>query len=199
MITTVIFDYGNTLVRFCEKELAALYTDTPEDAQLIETVFFDRYYWSRLDEGTLSHKNWIADAAKRLPPHLHPTLQTIADTWYYRLPAIDGMEALVKKLHRRGTKLYLLSNISKAFSERIGEFPLFSLFDGIICSADYRVTKPDTRLYKILLDTYALTAEECLFIDDRADNIEAAERLGIHGYLFDGDAKTLAQYLDTPV
>lgn len=196
MIRNVIFDYGNTLVRFHEGELAKSYTKNPEDATLIEEIFFSREYWSRLDEGTLTHEEWLACGQERLPAHLHKLLPEIMSSWYYRLPGIEGMASLVHGLKERGVGLYLLSNISLAFAERIREFPILSLFDGIVCSAVYHVTKPDPRIYRILLDTYRLRAEECLFVDDRADNIEAARSLGITGYLFDGDSERLKTTLE---
>lgn len=196
MIRNVIFDYGNTLVRFHEGELAKSYTDNPEDATLIEEIFFSREYWSRLDEGTLTHEEWLARGQERLPAHLHKLLYEIMSSWYYRLPEIEGMAPLVRELKNRGVGLYLLSNISLAFAERIHEFPILSLFDGIVCSAVHHVTKPAPKIYRILLDTYRLRAEECLFVDDRADNIETARSLGIMGYLFDGDSEKLRKTLE---
>lgn len=197
MIDTLIFDYGNTLVRFSERELAATYTESAEDITLLTDIFFSREYWQRLDEGTLTHGEWITLAKKRLPEHLHPLLTEIADTWYYRLPEIKGMAELVKKLKSRGIKLYLLSNISNAFAAHIDDFPLLSLFDGIICSAVYQTAKPESKIYEILIDTYKLATSGCLFVDDREDNLDAAAKFGIHTYLFDGDADKLSQYLDT--
>ncbi len=197
MIDSVIFDYGNTLVRFSEEELAATYAENAGDATLLCNVFFSREYWQKLDEGALTHEEWINAAQKRLPERLHPTLQAIADTWYYRLPEIEGMTELVKTLKERGVKLYLLSNISNAFAEHISDFPLLSLFDGIICSAVYKAAKPDPRLYEILISRYKLATSSCVFIDDRKDNLDAAAQFGITPYLFDGDAEKLKNYLDS--
>ena len=59
------------------------------------------------------------------------------------------------------------------------------------------MVKPHAEIYEYLLNTYKLKAEECIFIDDRLDNIEAGEKLGIKGYLFDGDAEKLRGYLKT--
>ena len=41
-----------------------------------------------------------------------------------------------------------------------------------------KITKPDPRLFGILLDRYGLKAEESLFIDDTAANIDTANALG---------------------
>ena len=38
--------------------------------------------------------------------------------------------------------------------------------------------KPNRRIYEILLERYDLDPTECLFFDDRADNVEAARNLG---------------------
>ncbi len=44
------------------------------------------------------------------------------------------------------------------------------------------INKPDPRIYQALLDKYQLKADECIFIDDRADNIKAASLLGLGTY-----------------
>ena len=43
------------------------------------------------------------------------------------------------------------------------------------------MVKPEPGIYRALLEDYDLKAEECVFLDDRAENIEAAKVLGIHG------------------
>lgn len=197
MITTVIFDYGNTLARYDQNELARAYADTEEDATLLGDVVFSRYYWDRLDEGTLSDEEWIADSQRRLPARLHEKAALVAKTWHHALPIIDGMAEIVDFLHRRGIKLYLLSNISNSFDERKGEIDILKGFDGYLCSATVGVVKPDPRIYEILISRYDLATDSCLFIDDRQDNLDAAAAFGIHTYLFDGDATRLRAYLDT--
>lgn len=197
MINTVIFDYGNTLARYDQEELGRMYAANPEDASLLCEVAFSRYYWDRLDEGTLSNDEWIADAKKHLPPHLQALVPIIATTWHKRLPIIDGMQALVDSLRHRGVKLYLLSNISEFFYEHHHEIEILKDFDGILCSATVKAVKPNPEIYEILIDRYHLATNSCVFIDDRQDNLDAAAAFGIHTYLFDGDADRLSRYLDT--
>ena len=43
----------------------------------------------------------------------------------------------------------------------------------------------------MLYSTFDLTPSECLFIDDSAPNIEGAERTGMPGIVFHGDADEL--------
>ena len=39
--------------------------------------------------------------------------------------------------------------------------------------------KPDEAIYRALVEKYGLRIEECLFFDDRSENIEAARKLGM--------------------
>ena len=196
MIDTVIFDYGNTLVTFKEDELVKTYTKNPDDAKILLNVFLAPEYWQKLDAGTLTHDEWLKAAKKRLPDHLYPIAVELSNTWYYRLPDIEGMAELVKSLKARGVKLYLLSNISKAFAEHISDFPLLSLFDGIVCSGVEQAAKPERKIYEILIERYHLATNSCVFIDDRQDNLDTAAEFGIRPYRFDGDAAKLSAYLN---
>ena len=109
------------------------------------------------------------------------------------------MEKLVADLKKTGAKLYVLSNVSIGFANTYKDVPwireLFSHFDGIILSGTIGLAKPGKEVFEHLLAKFDLNAEECLFIDDSAKNIEAAKALGINGYLFDGDAEKLRMHL----
>ena len=52
-------------------------------------------------------------------------------------------------------------------------------------SGDVGATKPDERIYRALLDGFQLQPGAAVFIDDRADNVEAAERFGMRGIQFE--------------
>jgi FMN phosphatase YigB (HAD superfamily) len=90
--------------------------------------------------------------------------------------------AFIKKCKRQGHRIYGLSNwdaasfavLKKQHSE------LFDLFDGIVISAEVKANKPHPTIYRILLDRYELQAENCWFIDDQQENINAAQKLGIN-------------------
>ena len=44
--------------------------------------------------------------------------------------------------------------------------------------------KPDADIYQCLFDKYNLNPEECVFIDDRLENIEGGRKLGMEGIAF---------------
>nr|MCR5654305.1 HAD-IA family hydrolase [Lachnospiraceae bacterium] len=66
---------------------------------------------------------------------------------------------------------------------------------GILSYQEWLI-KPDREIYDLLLRRYELKPEECLFFDDRADNCETAERVGIHTHRFIGYEDAVA-YLRT--
>ncbi len=47
-----------------------------------------------------------------------------------------------------------------------------------------KMVKPDPEIYKLLCMTYDLKPEECVFLDDREDNLKSAGALGFHTVRF---------------
>ena len=70
-------------------------------------------------------------------------------------------------------------------------------FDGGVASCEVHVNKPDPKIYKALLDKYSLKAEECVFIDDRLENVQAAFALGFAGIQMKDSVGTLVRSLAT--
>lgn len=75
-------------------------------------------------------------------------------------------------------KLALLTNAKIGLWDEWQEGKLKDYFEVIVDSSVEHVLKPDERIYQILLERLNLAAEECLFIDDTKEYVEAAEKLG---------------------
>ena len=84
----------------------------------------------------------------------------------------------------RGSTRPLHPNMALDFIEFLRTKEVYKYFDGEVVSCHEKVVKPDTEIYRILVDRYNLKPEETLFIDDRKSNVEAAESEGICGYHF---------------
>ena len=195
MYQNVIFDYGNTLAAYIERDIARRFVSDEADAALFGEVFFDRLYFDRLDDGSITNEEWFAAAAKRLPDRLHPMMKAAADGWYRTLPDIPGMGAVVARLRVAGRGLYLLSNISREFAANAHELPILQAFHGMVMSGPLGIVKPERGIYEHLLQKYNLDPATCVFVDDRAINIEGARAAGIAGSLFDGNASRLMDFL----
>ena len=55
--------------------------------------------------------------------------------------------------------------------------------DGLMVSYMINITKPDERIYQALCDKYSLDKSKCLFFDDRKENVLAARKFGMFGYV----------------
>ena len=98
------------------------------------------------------------------------------------MTVIEEGIALFDAVRARGFRTYVLSNLHSDWYEKLQhKHDFFKKFDGIVISGHVNSTKPHPVIYQHLLTTYALTPEECLFIDDREDNIVAGKALGIDG------------------
>lgn len=121
------------------------------------------------------------------------------ENWIVNLAPIAGMTDILRKLKAKGSKLFLLSNISKGFAENYKNIPhvnnILSFFDGLVFSGPIGLVKPNKEIFEHLLKKYDIKAEESLFIDDNISNINGAETVGIKGYLFDGDVDKLKSFI----
>lgn len=59
-------------------------------------------------------------------------------------------------------------------------------FDYVLSSSDFGAKKPESEVYRLLLDTIDVSAKECVFFDDRLANVEGAKAVGIQAHLFEG-------------
>lgn len=138
---------------------------------------------------------------KEIPKSDKNFLKAIAETFFNpekfaasKRPIAHVIQML-RDLREAGYKLYVLSNWDAQ------SFPIFqkqyteimNLFDGIMISGDVGLIKPDPKIYKKCLKKFKIKACESLFIDDQKINVDAAETIGISGFLFDHSNKKSIQ------
>ncbi len=141
-------------------------------------------FWEEYDRGTLT-RDEVTDVLCRLKGCDRDTCAALIDEAIDRQEPIAPTERLIGDLKAAGYRLYVLSNMSREFIDFLRRVPVYRHFDGDVVSCEERTVKPEPRIYEILLDRFALDPAETLFIDDRPENIAAAERHGIRGCLFD--------------
>jgi putative hydrolase of the HAD superfamily len=99
--------------------------------------------------------------------------------------------AVLSGLARTGK--YLLATINNEPLElnvrRIEQFNLRQEFEAFFSSCFVRIRKPDEAIYRLALEVTQRRAEECLFIDDRALNLECARQLGMRTIHFQSAAQ----------
>jgi HAD superfamily hydrolase (TIGR01509 family) len=97
---------------------------------------------------------------------------------------VDGVEELLGRLRASGERLWVHSNYSPWVTEIRERLGLDRFFDGYAMSFDLKARKPDERAYRAALELAGEVATNCLFIDDRETNVEAAKVLGMKGIIF---------------
>ena len=188
------------IAQFYPEKLTAPYVSDEKTKNYIADIVFDRLYWDKLDWGTITDDEVKESIRSRVPDELKDIARTVYDNWVNNLIPVPGMEKLIQDIHKSGKKMYLLSNISKGFEAGYSNVEwinnLFECFDGLVLSGPIGIAKPGVDVFEYLLKKYELNREECLFIDDNEMNIEGAKKAKIKGYLFDGDAEKLREYIE---
>lgn len=184
MIKNVIFDIGAVLVdwnpRYYYRKV--IKDEAEIEKFLTEVCHFD--FNHSLDLG----RPWPEARAELLEkfPQYETMIDAYWDNWLemFSGPIHESVDILMD-IKRRGYPVYALSNWNDIkFQVALQEFPFFRLFDGRIVSGEVKLGKPDPAIYQLLLDTYKLNPRECLFIDDRLVNVEAARQFGIEAVQF---------------
>jgi len=184
MPSTVVFDLGNVLVRWNPRLLyEQLIPDGGELDQFFDTVI--THDWIRDQDAGRTFADGIALLTARFPRY-EAEIRAFWERWHEMVPGpIEETVAILAELKARQTPLYALTNWShETFPIARARFPFFDWFAGIVVSGEVRLVKPDARIYRHLLETHGLQAEDCVFIDDSPANVAGARALGITGLHF---------------
>jgi putative hydrolase of the HAD superfamily len=185
----VIFDVGGVLLDWNPgRVLQGFYADASERERMKQLIFHHAD-WLELDRGAMAEDvllQRIAERAGRPVPELNGLFEVVRDSLH---PKQDTV-ALLGSLSARGVPLYCLSNMpSKIYATLSQRFDFWQHFDGIVISGDIRMVKPEPAIFRHLLERYGLRAGDTVFVDDLPVNVEAAQRLGLHGIVFENAAQ----------
>lgn len=175
----LLLDLGDVLVSVDQPRLAAgLATLAGRTVEQVEEVLFARGLKRALDLGTVG----AAAAWRRFCAQLEVKLRFVdfALTYCDLFATIEPTQALVRALRAAGHRAYLLSNTDTLHLGAIrARWELVRSLDGTAASFDLGVIKPDPRFYQRALGHLGLRVQDCVFVDDRADNIDAARGVGL--------------------
>jgi putative hydrolase of the HAD superfamily len=95
---------------------------------------------------------------------------------------------IASEFRRRGHRTAMLSNgVSEIIARIRDERRLEAWFDVVIVSCEVGRCKPDPEIYRMCLDRLQTPANLTLFVDDRMENLQAAEAVGLRTLRFTGD------------
>lgn len=200
MIKNVVFDLGGVLVGLDLAKCRAAFEAIGLQAigALIDPCH-PAAMMERMEQGELSFHE-TCEEMRRMTGNRTVTDEQIAAAISAFLTGIP-VETLraIEALRRRGIRTYVLSNNNPAAMETIRRMfaadgrTMEDYFDGIYLSYRMRSLKPHAEIFIKMLEDSGMLAEESLFIDDSARNIETARRLGfaVHRAAPDEDFRPL--------
>jgi putative hydrolase of the HAD superfamily len=181
-LKAVIFDYGLVL---CDAQPKA---DVEAMASLLQMDFRNFYdsswrYRLEYDQAALDPAAyWNAVAQRQLSPEeINGLIDLDNRSWTHPNAVMPGWAG---QLRQAGVRTAILSNMPMTVRDAVNRCDWLPEFDCRTYSCDLRVTKPSPEIYLHCVEKLGVAPPEALFLDDRAENIRAAENLGIHGIVF---------------
>ena len=188
----VVFDLGKVLVdfdyRITARRIAAQGTLSPEAVQ----QFIDQSpLLHRFETGLLTNEQFYAEICRstgfRGP--FAEFSQFFADIFW----PIETMIEWQARLCAHRVPTYIFSNTNDLAVLHIQRrFPFFANFSGYVYSYQVGVMKPHPKMYEAVERMAGKRGEEILYLDDRAENVEAARARGWQVILHEAPAQTLA-------
>ena len=201
MIKNILFDFGRTLVEHPEdgagRQIIKESGITDEnDIRLVQKVIFNvDKYLNRLDEDSLDREEYKASIKQELPEKFHNAVALISDYHIDRLPLLKDTLYMLEKLKNDGFKLFITSNLDLLHSSQMPDHKIAKYFDDMVFSSQIKVRKPFKDFFEIALRKFGVNREECLFVDDLEENVQGAEKCGIKGFVFKGNAQDVLDYI----
>jgi putative hydrolase of the HAD superfamily len=185
-IRAVIFDYGMVLSQAQEPvALNNLLTITGLDRDT-----FDSHYWTHrhaYDMGKLNGRTYWQQFAADTAIELTSTdIERLIENDVLMWCTInEPMVAWAKSLADSGLRIGILSNMGEdVLAYMRQEFGWLGDFDHHTWSCELGIAKPDPAIYTYTCEKLDVAPAEALFLDDKAENIRAAETVGLVGIQF---------------
>lgn len=182
VLSTVVLDLGQVLVEWEPWRAHPELTRQAWDA-VARQIGFDELNlradagerWADLEAEVAARWSELAGFVERYEREFAATL----------VGPVAGMPALVGQLRERGLRLLGLTNWStETFPRGVAAVPAIGELEAVVVSGEIGLVKPDPAIFEHLLATHDVDPATALFVDDRADNVEAAVAVGFHGHVF---------------
>jgi putative hydrolase of the HAD superfamily len=185
MIRTIISDMGRVILWFDNevfiRKLAV--TATLSEDKIKEAAHWNLGLLTDFDRGSILPGDFYRRVARAVG-------STIGEAEFYEIyndifslnpPALD----VLRKQKDAGRTLLLLSNTDILRFGYIREkYPEILMFDDYVLSFELGMVKPEPEIYLEAARRAGCRPEECVFIDDMPENVEAAIKLGMTGIVY---------------
>ena len=194
-IKTIFWDIGGVLltngwdVNQRARVLNRLGVDLKAYEKIHDSV---NYFWER---GLMSARDFFERTVLSTNPQLSLSFEELWELVCGESKVLhpESFEIL-DDLRRSGEfRLATLNNESRELNDyRLEKFGLRQYFDYFICSGYVHEMKPLAEIYRAATDVSGLPPETALFIDDKQENCDAAEAMGMNAIRFDSPEQLCA-------
>ena len=185
-IRHIVFDIGKVLIHYDpELPFMRLIPDAEKRARFLREVCTADWNIEQ-DRG----RAWAEAEAHLIG--LHPgeeeMIRAFRRHWHEMVPhALDDSVAIMQGLVDAGHDVTMLTNFAAdTFVEARARYPFLEMPRGVTVSGEVGLIKPDERIYRLHAETFGLTPEATLFIDDSQPNVDGAVAAGWNAVLFTG-------------
>jgi 2-haloacid dehalogenase len=184
----VVFDLGNVLIRWDPHPAIAAGVGDDEAARFLAADDFDFGAWNHEQDAGRRFADSERAAVERVPHWRDHVLAYRAHFERSLVGQIDSTVEVLGELHAAGVRVFALTNWSdELFPVALDRFEFLGLFEDIVVSGAEALAKPDPRIFAVLAQRTGLPLESCVFVDDKAENVTAAQAAGLDGVLFRPD------------
>ena len=181
--TAIIFDFFGVIC----SEIAPFWFEKyfpPDEAKRLKS-----FYSTPADQGKIS-ENELFNILGKL---IQKTPEEVKSEFKSYIKIDDKVVSLIKHL-KPTYKLGLCTNSpSQLIRTILKSHDLTDLFDGIVVSSEIGITKPDQKIYELILKKLAVKAPDSVFIDDNSLHLGTAQALGMKTILFSDFEKTKSE------
>jgi FMN phosphatase YigB (HAD superfamily) len=186
--SAIIFDFGGVILNIdfqksidSFKQKIPAFDDHDYNGKPNQNEIFSRYEVGATDTDTF-YQEFLEHYQTSL------SFESFAESWNAMLLDLpkERME-FIDSLRKRGTRLFLLSNINALHAERAEQIyedlrmegSFRQHFERGYYSFEMGLRKPNPEIFWRVLEENSLDADKTLFIDDGAQHIEGAKKVGL--------------------
>lgn len=185
MIKNIVFDFGGVLVKYDFPAYFAKVLGSHEKGLWFMRNILTDENNDKLDKADKPFCEYMKEWKQKWPDYaiaIDAFDKHYTDIFTEEVP---GMKGLMMELKSQGYRLLGLSNWSTKVFDVMDKFPeIFSLLDGYLVSHQVHLLKPHKEIYEAFCKKFDVSPENCVFIDDKAVNIDGAKSIGMQGIVF---------------
>ena len=140
-------------------------------------------YNAQLSNGRLTHRDVWDDICTKLNKNIPYDLLFES---FIHTPIDNDMLSVLKQIKSIGLKTGMITdNKLDRVDAIIAYYNWYSLFDTVVVSADIGSGKRNKDIFDIACSKAAVKPDECIFIDNKRENLLIPEKMGMKTFLYD--------------